>query len=122
MRAIGIDTVITIRRPADYEPSQGARFELHYEKARGLLGEAVDPIEARLEGSILDGNLWGLTFSGLDLHEGARHTLPFWHYDKGFDQFTVAVVGGNGRPRRPPAELVSRLAAVKVPPSSDPTA
>lgn len=44
-----LDTVIAIRRPADYEPSQGARFELHFEKARGLLGEAVDPIEARLE-------------------------------------------------------------------------
>ncbi|MBS0223599.1 MAG: AAA family ATPase [Proteobacteria bacterium] len=44
-----LDTVIAIRRPADYEPRQGARFELHFEKARGLLGEAVDPIEARLE-------------------------------------------------------------------------
>ena len=44
-----LDTVIAIRRPADYEPGQGARFELHFEKARGLLGEAVDPIEARLE-------------------------------------------------------------------------
>lgn len=44
-----LDTVIAIRRPADYEPQQGARFELHFEKARGLLGDAVDPIEARLE-------------------------------------------------------------------------
>lgn len=53
-----LDTVIAIRRPADYEPSQGARFELHFEKARGLLGEAVDPIEARLETDAKDRAHW----------------------------------------------------------------
>lgn len=44
-----LDTVIALRRPADYEESQGARFELHFEKARALYGKSVDPIEARLE-------------------------------------------------------------------------
>ena len=33
-----LDLVLAIRRPADYQPEQGARFELHFEKARGLLG------------------------------------------------------------------------------------
>ncbi len=76
-------------------PAQTIRVSYGEDRLSGskTVGETVTPIEARLEGSILDGNLWGLTFSGLDLHEGARHTLPFWHYDKGFDQFTVAVVG-----------------------------
>ena len=37
------------RRRADYQPQDGARFEIHFEKARGLYGDAVDPIEARLE-------------------------------------------------------------------------
>lgn len=44
-----LDLVMAMRRPADYEPQQGARFEIHFEKARGLHGDAVEPIEARLE-------------------------------------------------------------------------
>lgn len=43
-----LDTVIALRRPSDYEPKQGARFELHFEKARGLAGEAIEPFEASL--------------------------------------------------------------------------
>ncbi|HET9048693.1 MAG TPA: AAA family ATPase [Chiayiivirga sp.] len=43
-----LDTVIALRRPADYEPDQGARFEVHFEKARALYGEDVTPIEASL--------------------------------------------------------------------------
>lgn len=44
-----LDTVISLRRPSDYTPEQGARFEVHFEKARALYGEDVDPIDARLE-------------------------------------------------------------------------
>lgn len=44
-----LDVVMAMRRPADYAPRQGARFEIHFDKARGLHGGAVDPIEARLE-------------------------------------------------------------------------
>lgn len=43
-----VDLVMAIRRPADYQPSDGARFELHFEKSRSLHGTAIDPIEARL--------------------------------------------------------------------------
>ena len=43
-----VDLVMAIRRPADYRPSEGARFELHFEKTRQLYGAAIDPIEARL--------------------------------------------------------------------------
>ena len=43
-----LDIVMALRRPNDYEPKDGARFEIHFEKARGLYGEATDPIEARL--------------------------------------------------------------------------
>ncbi len=43
-----LDLVIGLRRPSDYEPRDGARFELHFEKARGLFGEVTDPIEAQL--------------------------------------------------------------------------
>ncbi len=43
-----LDTVIALRRPVDYEPDQGAVFEVHFEKARGVYGDDVRPIEARL--------------------------------------------------------------------------
>ena len=29
-----LDTVIALRRPEDYSPEQGARFEIHFEKLR----------------------------------------------------------------------------------------
>lgn len=43
-----LDTVIALRRPADYQPNDGAVFEVHFEKARGIYGDDVKPIEARL--------------------------------------------------------------------------
>ena len=44
-----LDVVLNLRAPADYDPSEGARFEVHYEKARGLTGNVVEPFEAKLE-------------------------------------------------------------------------
>ena len=43
-----LDVVISLRRPPDYDPASGACFEIHYEKARHLSGNDVDPIEAQL--------------------------------------------------------------------------
>jgi hypothetical protein len=52
-----LDVVLNLREPSDYEPSEGSRFEVHYEKARGLSGiDAVSPFEAKLE--IRDGAFW----------------------------------------------------------------
>lgn len=39
---------MNLRRPVDYHPDQGAVFEVHFEKARGIYGEDVKPIEASL--------------------------------------------------------------------------
>lgn len=44
-----LDTSISLRRPADYSPIEGARFEVHMEKARGIVGDAAKPFEAKLE-------------------------------------------------------------------------
>ena len=44
-----LDTVINLRRPNDYEPSQGARFEVHLEKGRDIFGEIAEPFEAALD-------------------------------------------------------------------------
>ncbi len=44
-----LDTVIALRRPLDYRADQGARFEAHFEKARGFHGKDAQPFEARYE-------------------------------------------------------------------------
>lgn len=43
-----LDTVIELKRPSDYRAEQGARFEVHFTKARGLYGEDTEPFEAML--------------------------------------------------------------------------
>ncbi len=44
-----LSTVVQLIHPSDYRPSEGARFELHYQKARGIIGEAAAPFEAMLQ-------------------------------------------------------------------------
>jgi hypothetical protein len=43
-----LDVVIALKRPADYSPEQGARFEVHFQKARALYGQEVAPMECTL--------------------------------------------------------------------------
>lgn len=51
-----LDTVIALKKPPDYQADQGARFEIHFEKARGFYGPDAEPFEARLAG-----NQWELS-------------------------------------------------------------
>jgi putative DNA primase/helicase len=51
-----LDTAIPLKRPPDYQAGQGARFEVHFEKARGFYGPEAEPFEARLFG-----NQWALS-------------------------------------------------------------
>lgn len=48
-----MDTVISLRRPREYSMAEGARFEVHLTKARGILGDDAKPFEANL---ITEGN------------------------------------------------------------------
>jgi putative DNA primase/helicase len=43
-----LDTVIRLDRPGDYRSEQGARFEVHLTKARGIYGVDAKPFEAQL--------------------------------------------------------------------------
>ena len=43
-----LDTVIKLKRPGDYNPSEGLRVEVHFEKARGIFGDVVKPFETKL--------------------------------------------------------------------------
>ena len=38
-----LDTIIKLEHPSDYEPSQGATFELHFEKNRTFCGDKANP-------------------------------------------------------------------------------
>jgi putative DNA primase/helicase len=45
-----LDLVIRLNRPSDYQGDQGARFEVVFQKARGVAGADAEAFEARLEG------------------------------------------------------------------------
>ncbi len=60
-----LDTVIRLKRPADYLPDQGAVFEVHFEKSRGFAGEDAKPFEARLQTNERGELIW--TYKTLEL-------------------------------------------------------
>jgi predicted XRE-type DNA-binding protein len=43
-----LDVVLKLKRPIDYSPLQGARFEIIFEKSRHLTGKDTSTIDARL--------------------------------------------------------------------------
>lgn len=43
------DTIISLRKSPNYDPSAGARFEVHYDKARNFQGNDAIPFEAWLK-------------------------------------------------------------------------
>jgi putative DNA primase/helicase len=61
-REDALDTVIALRRPEDYSPEQGARFEAHFEKLRNCVaGDGALPFEAKLDAisaDKMDGVRW----------------------------------------------------------------
>ena len=59
-----LDTVVGLRRPDDFRPEQGARFEVHIEKNRAYAGKDGRPFEASLVATA-DGR--GLAWSACDL-------------------------------------------------------
>lgn len=59
-----LDTVINLKRPVDYSPSDGASFEIHFEKARGFSGEDAEPLFCQLSTDTQDNPLW--TYSPLE--------------------------------------------------------
>ena len=64
-----LDTSISLRRPEDYSPADGARFEVHVAKGRGLRGKPALPFEAML-GTQADKAVW--TVKSIEDVERAR--------------------------------------------------
>ncbi|MEO8926406.1 MAG: AAA family ATPase [Caulobacteraceae bacterium] len=44
-----LDTVINLKRPDDYRASEGARFQVSFEKSRGFTGKEAETFEAALD-------------------------------------------------------------------------
>jgi len=66
------DVVMALRPPSGYRPRDGLRVELHFEKARGLHGAAVDPLEVRLATDAKDRAHWSWRPTGsAELHRVA---------------------------------------------------
>lgn len=53
-----LDSVLLLKRPEDYEASQGARFIVQFDKARGFTGADAEPFEAALDPHA---GLWSMT-------------------------------------------------------------
>lgn len=43
-----LDTVVALRKPLKYDPKEGARFEVHFEKARGFHGDDAKAFEVSM--------------------------------------------------------------------------
>jgi hypothetical protein len=54
-----LDVVIALKHPGDYDPKEGARFEVHFEKARHLYGPDAEAFEAALDEHAPSG--WAVT-------------------------------------------------------------
>ena len=55
-----LDTVISLKRPPDYESGQGAKFEVHFEKGRDLHGSDAEPFEAALVSDVHGNQTWSI--------------------------------------------------------------
>ena len=66
-----LDLVMAMRRPDDYAARDGARFEIHFDKARGLFGPAVDPFEARMEADPTGAARWSFGPTRQSVRENA---------------------------------------------------
>lgn len=86
-------------QPLSFENTRAGALHvaLTYEDGR-VHGRRVDegvekPVDVALPTPVWEGNLYGVTFAGLPLAEGATFTLPFYQYDKGVGAFELKVVG-----------------------------
>jgi putative DNA primase/helicase len=62
-----LDTVIALRRPENYSPDQGARFEVHFEKVRHRVGEFGQPFEASAEAVSSEDGRSGIAWASREL-------------------------------------------------------
>lgn len=72
-----LDTVIGLRKPADYVAEQGACFEVHYEKARGFYGDMAKSFSAKLTADEAGKQTWVMR----DLEDDRESKIAQMHAD-----------------------------------------
>ena len=72
-REDALDTVIALRRPQDYAPEEGARFEIHIEKSRTLAGDGASPFDALLDPFVADSGKPAVRWLARDLKPFLLH-------------------------------------------------
>jgi putative DNA primase/helicase len=72
-REDALDTVIALRRPTDFSPAQGARFEVHIEKARTFVGEGAAAFEAEVAPFEAESGRTGIRWLARDLKPPVVH-------------------------------------------------
>lgn len=111
-----LDTVLTLKRPADYNPEDGAVFEVHFEKTRDMRGEDAQPFEARLQPAEDGSSAWifasvedstfdrvvklvkeGLTQKEIAEELGVNKSTVSRHYNKAADVGLVQKGAGHER-------------------------
>lgn len=60
-----LDSVICLRHPKNYNPEDGACFEVHYEKAREFTGKEASPFQAKLAET--ENQAWDWSVTDLDI-------------------------------------------------------
>ena len=79
------DNVICLKHPINYTSDKGALFEVHFEKARHLYGEDINPFEAQL---IADG--FGKQYWQVKLLEQSTYEKVVSLANEGLNQKEIA--------------------------------
>jgi putative DNA primase/helicase len=69
-REDSLDTIISLRYPDGYQSEEGCHFHLHFEKSRGIKGDAIEALDVRLEDMAGEGPQW--TCNTLEASRTAR--------------------------------------------------
>jgi hypothetical protein len=88
-----LDISIGLKKPEDYNPVEGLRFEVHFEKARHLTGNAAIGVEVRLQNLI-----GGMTWTYRTLDAAMQQRVVELDLD-GLSQIEIAKVVGRSKSR-----------------------
>jgi putative DNA primase/helicase len=70
-----LDSVVTLKHPSDYSPSEGLRCIVDYEKARGFYGDDARSFEAQMSAGPSGEAVWTVTDSEASAKSRAREML-----------------------------------------------
>ena len=108
-----LDSVLTLKHPSDYNPEQGLRVEVLYEKARSFYGTDAKPFEVTMRLGESQEAIWEFSDSATSKEERALELLAGgMSYrdvaeETGLSKSTVQRLKKNGRTK--PQEVSQKL-------------